>query len=156
MELSEALKAEGVETLEALKAKIVAGEQANSATALAAKDTEIAGLEAIKKDLGEKQAEAGRTIAALTPPPISKEKELEDEQAASVQTEASLKQANSARSASLSEVDDAKLVEAYNGLEPAMRKLVDGSAEGLSSFMDGVLGSDETPLQKHSGNQKNR
>ena len=37
---------------------------------------------------------------------------------------------------------------AYEGLEPDVRKLIDGSAEGLSGFMDEVLGSDEQPLQK--------
>jgi hypothetical protein len=59
-----------------------------------------------------------------------------------------LKQANETRSKSLSEEDDVKLVEAYKGLPPETQKLVDASAEGLSSFMDEVLGSDEQPLQK--------
>jgi len=151
MELKEALEVEGVESLEALKEKIRASEKVAADLVLAQKNTQITDLEQINTDNGTKLAEAGRTIASLTPENLP-EKKPEDAQGADAvvkaAAEAQFKEKNEARRKHITEEDDAKLVKAYEGLAPEVRTLVDSSEEGLAGFTDEILGTTESPLQK--------
>ena len=149
MELKELLDAEGVENLDQFKAKIRKQQEDVDAGALAKANEQIAGLEEIKKTHSEKLAEQGRTIEGLTKPTEDlPEKKTEDDQDAKAVADAQLIEQNAKLKLSLSEEDDAKLVEAYKDLAPDVQKLVDTSPEGFSTFAKGVLGFTEAPHQK--------
>jgi len=155
MTIEEELQAKGVTTIAELEAKIQADADAKAKAELEKKDEQIQGLEAIKEETNNKLADMGREIEKLKPQNLEKKddnegKKMDNEQDADAAkaAEAKLKEANEQRKAQLSDDENAKLVQAYEGLDPEVQTLVDSSEEGFASFADEVLGTAKSPLQK--------
>ena len=151
MELKELLDAEGVDSLDDFKKKIRTQQKEADSKILKEKDEQIMGLEEIKKTHVEKLAEQGRSIELLSAAKeetLNTEKKTEDDQVQLPQVNTQLIEQNEELKASLSDEDDAKLVEAYQGLDPATQKVIDSSPEGFSAFARETLGITKAPHQK--------
>ncbi len=166
MELAEALETEGVESLEALKAKTAkeveakAKLEADTAKIEAEKkmlETEellrkqITDLEKIKTDQGAEVGNLRKEILEKKERLSNMENEEKPENAGGSEaekTEERWKEENAAREATLSDADWNTFDEALKEANPEVRSLAVGSEEGRAAFMDSILGSSTQATQE--------
>jgi len=153
MELETVLEAEGVKTLEELKAKIKADAEKAALGTSAEKEAglvkQIADLEAIKATQGDEVGTLRKDLEeAKEQLDKIEEKKTKNAEIPAEKTEEQLKQENEAVEEALTNDQWKKLEGALKDADADTRKLALSSEEGRASFRNAILGSSETLAQE--------
>ena len=151
MDLNELLEVEGVESLDALRAKLQKQGEQKAAGELEKKNKQIEDLERIKSEQGNELGDLRKeneNLKSAKPAEKQEEKQTDNAPASEGKTSEQWAQECKEKEAVLTDAEYAKLEEAYKDLDPEVRKLVTQDGEGRLALINNVLESGVQPEQE--------